>query len=61
MAVDSGSVDAVEAAISSRGTPVEVVGTVSDGTGVYVDGDRVQSPDIDPSWQAFRELSRRRR
>lgn len=59
LAVDPESVDAVEAAISARGTPVERIGSVSDGTGVYVDGDRVHPPDVDPSWQAFRELSRR--
>jgi hydrogenase maturation factor len=59
LAVDPESVDAVEAAISARGTPVERIGTVRDGVGVYVDGDRVHPPDVDPSWQAFRELSRR--
>lgn len=57
LAVAPDSVDAVRDAITARGTPIEEIGSVSDGDGVYVDGDRVSAPETDPSWEAFRKLS----
>ena len=47
----------VVAALRERGTRAAVVGAVSDGEGVYVDGGRVEHPGSDPSWAAFRELA----
>lgn len=49
--------DAVVAALESRGTPAAVVGRVAAGEGVYVDGERVEAPDADPSWGAAEALS----
>jgi len=51
--------DAVVAALESRGTPAAVVGGVSEGEGVYVDGERVEAPDADPSWAAAADLAER--
>lgn len=45
-------VDALEAV----GTPAAVVGEVTEGDGLYVDGDQVHHPEADPSWDAFARL-----
>ena len=55
--VDPDDADAVVAALESRGTPAAVVGRVADGEGVYVDGERVEAPDADPSWAAAAALA----
>lgn len=57
VAVDPADADAVVAALASRGTPAAVVGTVSEGQGVFVDGAARQPPAKDPSWAAFDRLS----
>lgn len=49
--------DAVVAALEARGTPTAVVGTVSEGTGVSVDGTSISAPETDPSWAAIAALS----
>ncbi|MFC7227358.1 AIR synthase family protein [Salinirubellus salinus] len=49
--------EAVVAALEDRGTPAAVVGEVSAGEGVYVDGEHVEHPDVDPSWAVYRALS----
>ncbi|WP_225334712.1 AIR synthase family protein [Halomicrobium urmianum] len=49
--------DAVVDALEASGTPAAVVGEVAAGEGVYVDGERVSTPDADPAWTVFRELS----
>src|SRR6056297_1950476 len=49
--------DAVVTALEARGTPAAVVGTVSEGRGVYVDGDEITPPDRDPAWEAIATLS----
>jgi hydrogenase expression/formation protein HypE len=49
--------DRVVAAFEARGTPAAVVGEVSAGDGVYVDGERVEHPDVDPSWAVYRALA----
>jgi hypothetical protein len=36
-----------------------VVGTVSEGSGVYVDDECVEHPEVDPSWAAYRRLADR--
>jgi hydrogenase maturation factor len=57
IAVDPAGVDAVVAALEDRGTPVGVVGTVSEGEGVYLDRERVEHPRVDPSWAAYERLA----
>lgn len=49
--------DAVVAALEERGTPAAIVGTVSEGDGVFMDGTRVSKPQMDASWAAMAELS----
>ncbi len=55
--VENGDAESVVAALHERGTPAAVVGCVTDGEGVYVDGERVEHPGTDPSWAVFRALS----
>lgn len=50
----------VTAALSSEGIPVAEIGTVSEGEGVYADGERVEHPDVDPSWRVYAEYADRR-
>jgi len=57
MAADPDAAEGVVAALEDRETPATVVGDVSAGEGVYVDSDRLDPPDGDPSWAAFRRLS----
>ena len=59
IAVDPDDVADVATALEARGTPVGVAGEVSEGEGVYVDGERIERPETDPSWEAYEELSRR--
>jgi hydrogenase expression/formation protein HypE len=55
--VAPGDAAAVVAALESRGTTAAVVGDVVDGEGVYVDGERAEPPEADPSWAASAELA----
>ncbi|MEF8973979.1 MAG: AIR synthase family protein [Haloarcula sp.] len=55
-AVDPADADDVVGALRSRGTPAAVVGEVTDGEGLYVDGARQSHPGADPSWEAFARL-----
>jgi len=55
--VEEGHGGAVADAVRERGTPAAVVGDVSDGEGVFVDGDRMRPPASDPAWDAFDRLS----
>ena len=57
--VDPADAGAVVDALEARGTPAAVVGGVSEGEGVYVDGERVEAPGADPSWAAAAELAGR--
>ena len=57
IAVADDDAAAVVDAIEARGTPAAVVGEVSAGEGVYLDGERVEPPAEDLSWAAFRALS----
>ncbi|MFC6939541.1 AIR synthase family protein [Salinirubellus sp. GCM10025818] len=50
---------AVVEALEARGTPAAVVGRVTEGEGVYVDGERAEAPDADPSWGAAADLADR--
>ncbi|WP_424019367.1 AIR synthase-related protein [Halorientalis pallida] len=57
MAVESGEGAAVAEAVRRRGTAAAVVGSVTDGSGVAVDGEAIEPPDSDPAWDAFERLS----
>jgi hydrogenase expression/formation protein HypE len=48
---------AVVDALESRGTAAAVAGTVSEGEGVFLDGDRVEHPGVDPAWAAYADLA----
>jgi hydrogenase expression/formation protein HypE len=51
--------DAVVEALERQGTPAAVCGSVVEGEGVFIDGERVEPPERDPSWAAFAALSER--
>ncbi|QLG27607.1 hydrogenase expression protein [Halorarum halophilum] len=53
--VAPGNVGDVLDALDAEGIPAAEVGTASDGDGVYVDGDRIEHPGVDPFWGAFEE------
>jgi len=55
-AVDPADAKDVVGALRDRGTPAAVVGEVTDGQGLYVDGARQSHPGADPSWDAFARL-----
>ncbi|ELZ80621.1 hydrogenase expression protein [Haloferax sp. Atlit-4N] len=57
VATDPDVTDDVVAALDARGTPVGVAGTVVAGEGVVVDGERIEHPDVDPSWAAYDRLA----
>ncbi|MFB6155782.1 MAG: AIR synthase family protein [Haloferacaceae archaeon] len=57
VAVDPSGTDDVLAALDDRGTPAARVGRVSDGAGVYVDGDLVEPPEQDSSWAVYAALA----
>ena len=57
LAVDSGGVEPVLDALDDRGTTAALVGGVAEGTGAYVDGERVEPPNGDPSWDVYAEYA----
>ncbi|SEO79799.1 Hydrogenase maturation factor [Halogranum amylolyticum] len=57
LTVGADGVDDVLAELDARETPVAVVGEVSEGEGVYVDGDLLEHPGVDPSWEAYERLA----
>ena len=57
MTVDEADATAVVRALEDRGTPAAVVGSVTDGEGVSIDGESAAHPGNDPSWEAFARLS----
>ncbi len=50
-------VEDVLAALETRGTTAAVVGSVTEGTGAYVDGERIGYPTVDPSWAVYAEYA----
>ena len=56
LSVDPAATETVVSALESRGTPAAAAGTVREGSGVYVDGERVRPPEEDPSWAAWAAL-----
>jgi hydrogenase maturation factor len=59
LAVDPAAVDRVVDALAVRDTPVGVAGDVRQGSGVFVDGERVRPPAEDASWAAYERLTQR--
>ncbi|WP_436345217.1 AIR synthase family protein [Natronorubrum sp. FCH18a] len=63
IAVDPAGVDAVREALEDRGTVVAEIGRVEAGDGgagegdVVVDGERLEHPNVDPSWAAYADLA----
>jgi hydrogenase maturation factor len=57
VAVDPAGTDDVLAALEDRETPVAKVGSVSEGAGVYVDGELVEPPSEDSSWAVYAALA----
>ncbi|AWB26775.1 AIR synthase family protein [Halococcoides cellulosivorans] len=57
--VDQSGVDAVLGALADAGVPAAEVGVVSEGSGLIVDGERVDHPGADPYWQALEECAAR--
>jgi len=53
VAVDPGGVDDVLDALADEDIPAADVGEVVAGEGVFVDGDYVEHPGVDPFWGAF--------
>lgn len=53
LTVEPGRADGVVAALRERGTPAAVAGTVGEGSGVFLDDERVAAPEADPSWAVF--------
>ena len=53
--VDPESVDGVLGALADEGIPAAEVGTATEGSGVYVDGEAIEHPKTDPFWGAFEE------
>jgi len=56
LSVDPAATETVVSALASRGTPAAAAGTVREGSGVSVDGERVRPPEEDPSWAAWAAL-----
>jgi len=51
------AVDDALDALDAAGATAAEVGTVSEGAGVYLDGDRLDHPEVDPSWAASERLA----
>ncbi|MFC7202354.1 AIR synthase family protein [Haloferax namakaokahaiae] len=58
VACDPGVTDDVVSALTDRGTAVGVAGTVTEGSGVVIDGEEIERPTGDPSWDAYERLAR---
>lgn len=57
IAVEKDDAAAVVDALEARGTDAAVVGRVREGTGVTVDGEHLDHPDVDPSWAVYADLA----
>lgn len=49
--------ESVIKALRDRGTTAAVIGTASDGSGAYIDSERVRHPSVDPSWAVYAEYA----
>jgi hydrogenase expression/formation protein HypE len=57
LTVDPAGVESVLAALETRGTTAAVIGSVTEGTGAYVDSERIEHPAVDPSWDVYAEYA----
>ncbi|UPV98844.1 AIR synthase family protein [Halorussus gelatinilyticus] len=57
LTVESGGVESVLSALDAEGIPAAEIGEVREGDGVFVDGDRAEKPESDPSWEVFEEYA----
>jgi len=55
VAIDPDDADRAVERLEAQGTPASVVGTVSEGEGVFADGERLRHPGTDPSWAVYDE------
>ncbi|WP_128477430.1 AIR synthase family protein [Halorussus pelagicus] len=59
LTVESGGVERVLDALDDEDIPAAEIGEVSAGEGVFVDGERAEKPEADPSWEVFEEYADR--
>jgi hydrogenase maturation factor len=57
LTVEPEGVEDVLAALDAEGIPAAEIGAVREGEGVFVDGERVEHPEVDPSWAVFEEYA----
>jgi len=57
LTVESDGVADVLAALDAEGIPAAEIGAVREGEGVFVDSERVEHPEVDPSWEVFEEYA----
>lgn len=57
LAVEPDGVEPVLDALDARDTTAAVVGSVAEGTGAYVDDERIAPPDGDPSWDVYADYA----
>ena len=57
VAVDPAGTDRVLDALAARGTTAALVGHVGEGTGAFVDGNRIDHPRIDRSWDVYADYA----
>jgi hydrogenase maturation factor len=57
LTVEAGGVGDVLDALEAEGIPAAEIGEVQEGEGVYVDGERTEHPEVDPSWAVFEEYA----
>ncbi|PSQ52158.1 hydrogenase expression protein [Halobacteriales archaeon SW_8_65_20] len=55
VAIDPDDADRAVERLEAQGTPASVVGAVSEGEGVFADGERLRHPGTDPSWAVYDE------
>ncbi|PSP37846.1 hydrogenase expression protein [Halobacteriales archaeon QH_7_65_31] len=55
VAIDPDDADRAVERLEAQGTPASVVGTVSEGEGVFANGERLRHPGTDPSWAVYDE------
>ncbi|MFC6731697.1 MULTISPECIES: AIR synthase family protein [unclassified Haladaptatus] len=53
LTVEPGAVARVVAALEAEDILVAEAGTVTEGEGVYAAGERIEHPDVDPSWAVY--------
>jgi hydrogenase expression/formation protein HypE len=50
-------VETVLEALEESGTTAAVIGTASEGSGTYIDGEHVEHPVVDPSWAVYADYA----